>query len=391
MPSGDPSLAIQAGVPLAPLTTLGIGGSAEWFIRATTIEEVVAAHEWCRRRAVAFSVMGGGSNLVIADGGVRGLVLQIAIGGIDFSRRGETTVLRVGAGEPWDAVVAAAVSRGLQGVECLSGIPGTVGGTPVQNVGAYGQEVAGTISQVTALDRETGEVGTLRGADCRFGYRTSRFKGDDVGRFVICEVTYELSDAAPTVTYPDLVGLLKRQGIRSPKVADVRAAVLSIRQSKGMVVDAADPDTRSVGSFFMNPVVDRSCLERITVGTYYLDGTLTVGMERGSFGFPTPDGRVKVPAAFLLERAGFRKGYGSGSVGLSSKHPLAIVNRGGATARDVVALARQIKQRVADRFEIRLQTEPTFVGFGDDADVAYLLDNTAAEGARHGTVCRPSE
>jgi len=219
LPSGDRPLAIQAGVPLAPLTTLGIGGSAEWFIRATTIEEVVAAHEWCRERAVPFNVMSGGSNLVVADSGVTGLVLQIALGGIDVSSRGDAGLLRVGAGEPWDAAVDAVVSRGLQGVECLSGIPGSTGGTPVQNVGAYGQEVADTIATITALDRQSGEVRTLRGTDCRFGYRTSRFKSDDVGRFVVCDVTYELNHEPPTMWYPDTMHVIERGGIRSTNVA----------------------------------------------------------------------------------------------------------------------------------------------------------------------------
>ena len=369
MPSGEQPLAIQTSVPLAPLTTLGIGGSAEWFIRATTIKEVVDAHEWCRERAVPFNVMGGGSNLVVADGGVKGLVLQVAIGGVDVSSRGDTTLLRVGAGEPWDAAVAVVVSRGLHGVECLSGIPGSTGGTPVQNVGAYGQEVADTIAAVTVLDRQSGEVGKLRGTDCGFGYRTSRFKTEDVGRFVVCEVTYELNHEPPTVRYPDLAHFIERRDIRSPNVADVREAVLLIRRMKGMVLDATDSDTRSVGSFFMNPIVETSHHGKLGAATGPAPG------------FALPTGRVKVPAAWLIEQAGFGKGYRSGAVGLSSKHPLAIVNRGGATARDVVALARQIKQRVADRFDVRLRPEPTFVGFGDDADVAYLLDSAAAEAA----------
>jgi len=367
LPSGEPPLTIQARVPLAPLTTLGVGGSAEWFMRATTIEDVVAAHEWCRDRDVTFTVMGGGSNLVVADGGAAGLVLQIAIGGIDVRSHGEAALLRVGAGEPWDAAVAAVVSMGLQGVECLSGIPGSTGGTPVQNVGAYGQEVGDTIATVTALDRQSGEVTALRSEDCRFGYRTSRFKSDDIGRFVVCEVTYELNHEPPTVRYPDLVHAIERRGIRSPNVADVRDAVLFVRRTKGMVLDASDSDTRSVGSFFMNPIVDASHHGRLR------------SAAGPAPGFALPTGQVKVPAAWLIEQAGFVKGHRSGKVGLSSKHPLAIVNRGEATAHDVVALARRIKQRVADRFEIWLRPEPTFVGFGDDADVAYLLDNAAAE------------
>ena len=299
MPSADQPAGMETGVSLAPLTTLGVGGRARWFVRATTVEDVVATHTWCRERAVPFSVIGGGSNLVVADEGVTGLVLQIAIGGIDFGRQGDATVLRVGAGEPWDTVVAAAVSKGFQGVECLSGIPGSTGGTPVQNVGAYGQEVSDTIAQVTVLDRESGEVETLRGTDCRFGYRTSRFKSDDVGRFVVCEVTYELRHAHPTVTYPDLVDLLERRGVGSPSVADVRDAVLSIRRTKGMVLDASDPDTRSVGSFFMNPIVDARHHARLA------------SVAGGAPGFALPSDRIKVPAAWLIEHAGFSKGHGS--------------------------------------------------------------------------------
>jgi UDP-N-acetylmuramate dehydrogenase len=360
---------VQANVSLAPLTTLGVGGDASWFVRATTIEEVVAAHVWCRERAMPFSVIGGGSNLVIADDGVAGLVLQIALGGVSFNSQGDRMVIRAGAGETWDAVVTAAVSRGLAGLECLSGIPGSVGGTPVQNVGAYGQEVGDTIAEVRVLDRQSGEVGRLSGAECRFGYRTSRFKADDVARFVVCEVTYELRHEFPTVTYPDVVDLLERRGIHSPNVADVRDAVLSIRRKKGMVLDASDRDTHSVGSFFLNPIVDVRRHASLT------------SVAGPAPGFTLPGDRVKIPAAWLIDQAGFSKGFGSGPVGLSSKHPLAIVNRGGATARDVVTLAKRIKQTVADRFDIWLRPEPTFVGFAGDPDIAYLLDDAPADAA----------
>ncbi|NOT28306.1 MAG: UDP-N-acetylmuramate dehydrogenase [Acidobacteria bacterium] len=357
----DPPRGVQPDIPLAPSTTLGVGGSARWFLRATSAEEVASAYAWCRDRDVAFTVIGGGSNLVVADSGIDGLVVQIAIGGIDISERGKTTVVRAGAGEVWDTVVAAATGRGAQGLECLSGIPGTVGGTPVQNVGAYGQEVADSISEVTVLDCDSGEMGSLRGSECAFGYRTSRFKAGDAGRFVVCGVTYELTDRQPTVTYPDLIRVLERQGIRAPAVADVRAAVLSIRRSKGMVVDATDPDTRSVGSFFMNPIVDASHHARMASAAGHAPG------------YSMADGRTKVPAAWLIERSGFSKGYGAGPAGLSSKHPLAIVNRGGATARDVVGLARHIQQQVADRFDVWLKPEPTFIGFGDDDLVRNLV------------------
>lgn len=343
------------------MTTLGVGGHARWFMRATTVEDVAAAHGWCGDTGVPLVVLGGGSNVVVADRGVDGLVLQIAIGGVDFHPRGGTTALRLGAGEPWDDVVAAAVSRGLAGLECLSGIPGSAGGTPVQNVGAYGQEVSQTIAEVTVLDRQSGKVATLTSAECRFAYRMSRFKREDAGRFIVCDVLFELSPGPPTVTYPDVVSQLERSGVVSPALADVRDAVLAIRRRKGMVIDASDPDTRSVGSFFMNPVVDADRHARLAAA-----GTGPVP------GFVLPGGKVKIPAAWLIEQSGFARGYQSGAVGISSKHPLAIINRGAATARDVLALAARIKRQVADRFDIWLRPEPAFVGFEDDADVTFV-------------------
>lgn len=343
------------------MTTLGVGGNARWFMRATTVEDVAAAHRWCGDTGVPLFVLGGGSNVVVADRGVEGLVLQIAIGGVDFHPGGGKTALRLGAGEPWDDVVAAAVSRGLAGLECLSGIPGSAGGTPVQNVGAYGQEVAQTIAEVTVLDRRSGDVTTLSGAECKFAYRTSRFKREDAGRFIVCGVLFELRPGPPTVTYPDVVSHLERSGVVSPALADVRDAVLSIRRRKGMVIDASDPDTRSVGSFFMNPVVTADRHARLA--------SAATGPVPG---FVLPGGTVKIPAAWLIEQSGFARGYQSGTVGVSSKHPLAIINRGAATARDVLALAGRIKRQVADRFDIWLRPEPAFVGFGDDPDVVFL-------------------
>ena len=363
MPSAEQSIRPQAYVPLARMTTLGVGGPARWFMRATTVEDVAAARRWCGNAGIPLFVLGGGTNVVVADGGVDGLVLQVAIRGVDFRPRGGKTALRLGAGEPWDDAVAAAVSRGLAGLECLSGIPGSVGGTPVQNVGAYGQEVAQTIAEVTVLDRQSGDVVTLGGAECRFGYRTSRFKREDEGRFVVCEVLFELSLGSPTVAYPDILRHLAHRGVVSPALADVRDAVLSVRRRKGMVTDPQDPDTRSVGSFFMNPVVDADRHAGL------------VSAAAGPVpGFVLQDGQVKIPAAWLVEQSGFARGYQSGAVGLSSKHPLAIVNRGAAAARDVVALAGLIKRQVADHFGIWLRVEPAFVGFGDDPDVAFLKE-----------------
>ena len=363
MPSAERDIRPMAHVPMAPMTTLGVGGRARWFTRATTVEDVAAARQWCGDAGVPLFVLGGGTNMVVADGGVDGLVLQVAIRGVDFRSRGTRTTLRLGAGEPWDDSVAAAVSRGLAGLECLSGIPGSVGGTPVQNIGAYGQEVAQTIAEVTALDRRSGDVVTLAGGECGFGYRTSRFKRKDADQFVVCEVWFELSPGPPTVTYPDVLRHLAHRGVASPALADVRDAVLSVRRRKGMVIDASDLDTRSVGSFFMNPVVDADRHAGL------------VSAAAGPVpGFVLQDGQVKIPAAWLIEQSGFARGYQSGAVGLSSKHPLAIVNRGAAAARDVVVLAGLIKRQVVDRFGIWLRAEPVFVGFGDDPDVAFLKE-----------------
>jgi UDP-N-acetylmuramate dehydrogenase len=354
------ALSIREHVSLAPFTTLGVGGDARWFARVSTSDEVRAADAWCRARGVTLTVLGGGSNLVIADEGIKGLVLQCDVHGIAFEDRDGVTRVRAGAGEDWDALVAGAVARDLVGVECLSGIPGTVGGTPVQNVGAYGQEVRQTVREVVAFDRTEGHVVRLPAASCGFGYRTSRFKHEDADRFVICEVIYELTRGEPTVTYPDLAAELARQGVRSPRAHDVRTAVLAVRRRKGMVLDASDPDTRSVGSFFMNPVVRADVHRQL--------GTPDVQAP----GFPMPEDRVKVPAGWLIERAGFAKGSAWGPVALSSKHPLAIVNRGGATAREIVRVAREIKQRVSERFGVWLMPEPTFMGFDQDPDLAFL-------------------
>jgi len=359
----DGTLRPAAGVPMASMTSLGVGGAARWFVRATTIDEVAAARRWCGDAGVPLCVLGGGTNMIVADGGVDALVLQVAIRGVDVRRQGSSTLLRLGAGEPWDDVVSVAVSRGLAGLECLSGIPGSVGGTPVQNVGAYGQEVAQTIRDVTAFDRESGEVVTLSGSECGFGYRTSRFKGEDEGRFIVCEVGLDLRAGPPTVAYPDVVGHLTRHGVTKPALVDVRNAVLAIRRHKGMVLDPADPDTRSVGSFFMNPVVDPARHAD-------LDSRATGRVP----GFVRSDGQVKISAAWLIEQAGFARGHQVGAVGLSTKHSLAIVNRGAAASREIVALAGAIKRRVIDRFGIWLCAEPSFVGFGGDPDVAFLKE-----------------
>ena len=366
----------REAVPLAPLSTLGIGGPARWFACATTAEHVVAASGWAAAQGVPLFVLGGGSNLVIADEGFDGLVLQMRARGMKAAPDGEDTIVSAGAGESWDELVEFAVNRDLAGIECLSGIPGTVGGTPIQNVGAYGQEVASVIERVDAVDRMQRESVRLSRSDCGFSYRMSRFKQHDAGRFVICEVAFRLRPgAAGTVAYPDVREFLSTLGIGSPDVRAVREAVLSIRRRKGMVIDADDPDTRSVGSFFMNPVVDRGTFDRIAAFVSSGADSPVRGADLPGPRIPhfmMQNGEVKLPAAWLIEQSGFGLGHVDGAVGLSTKHPLAIINRGGATARDVLRLARRIKAAVSDRFGITLRPEPVFVGFANDADVDYL-------------------
>ena len=346
---------LREQVALAPFTTLGIGGPARWFARATHVEHLLTAS---RSEGEPLLVLGGGSNLVISDEGFNGLVLQMAIGGVKTTRDGVDVIVTAGAGESWDALVESAVKQDLAGIECLSGIPGTVGGTPIQNVGAYGQEVATVIEWVAAYDRARQAAVRLSRDDCGFAYRMSRFKREDAGRFMISEVAFRLKPGAPpTVTYADVVDHLAQQNVECANVQHVRDAVLHIRRRKGMVLDAADSDTRSVGSFFMNPVVDRTTFERIAPAPHYL-------MDNDT---------VKIPAAWLIEQSGFARGYMDGAVGLSTKHPLALVNRGGATARDVLRLAHRIKLAVRQRFDVNLRPEPVFVGFSpDDDDVAFL-------------------
>jgi UDP-N-acetylmuramate dehydrogenase len=351
----------QENVALAPLSTLGIGGRARWFFRAQSTGDVAVAHEWAEGHGAPLFVLGGGSNVVISDDGVPGCVLRVDLRGVRLSTDGPDTVVSAAAGEPWDPLVHGLVDRGLAGLECLSGIPGSVGGTPIQNVGAYGQEVSDTIEHVTVYDRVGAATISLSARECEFAYRSSRFKGADANRFVVCGVAFRVRHGGPATAYPDVRAFLEHAGRREPTLGDVRQAVLAIRRRKGMVIDAADPDTRSVGSFFMNPIVDQERREAIA---------RAAGAEPPAFSMG--DGRLKVPAAWLIERSGFRKGHVEGAAGISTKHPLALVNRGGATARDILRLACRIKQGVVERFEVWLRPEPVFVGFTADPDLDFL-------------------
>ena len=361
MASPSPSIVMRERVPLQQLSTIGVGGPARWFARADANDDVLAIHQWSVDRDVPLFILGGGSNIIVSDEGFDGVVLSMAMSGLAMSDGSNGSVVTAGAGESWERLVDWAVAHDLSGVECLSGIPGTVGGTPIQNVGAYGQEVASVIERVTVFDRTRSAFAELSAADCGFSYRMSRFKAADAGRFIVCGVSFVLTRSTPTLSYPELVSEMERRGVTHPRPKDVREAVLTIRRRKGMVLDQSDPDTRSVGSFFMNPVVTVDDRERVA----------TLARDRVP-GFPAGEGRVKIPAAWLIERAGLRKGSGQGMVGLSSKHPLAIVNRGGATARDVVRFAVQVKQAVLDWCGVWLRPEPVFVGLDGDEDVEFL-------------------
>jgi UDP-N-acetylmuramate dehydrogenase len=335
---------------LADHTTLRLGGPAKDWVRATTEDALVDAVRRCDEAGEPVLVLAGGSNVVVADEGFAGTVVEVATTGVAADQEGDDptcsgVVVTVVAGESWEPFVAHAVERGWVGIEALSGIPGSVGATPIQNVGAYGQEISQTLASVRVWDRKLRGIRTFAAADCGFGYRTSRFKADP-GRHVVLEVTFQFrqGELGAPATYAELAGALGVEpGARAP-MADVRRAVLELRRSKGMVLDAADHDTWSAGSFFTNPVVPVESL------------------PEGAPSWPQPDGRIKTSAAWLIERAGFGKGYGEGAAQLSTKHTLALTNRGGATTADLLALAREIRDGIEQQFGIRLVNEPVLVG-----------------------------
>jgi UDP-N-acetylmuramate dehydrogenase len=304
-------------------------------------------------------VLGGGSNVVFPDAGFPGLVLRVAIGGLSIREDRDTAEVAAGAGVVWDDLVEETVRRGLSGVECLSGIPGLAGGTPIQNVGAYGQEVADVLTGVTCLARDSLERTTFDAAGCAFGYRTSRFKREDRDRHVVLGVTFRLRrNAVPALRYPELAGAVsaKADVSRLPPadaVRLVRETVLDLRRRKSMVLDPGDPNTRSVGSFFLNPVLSREAFAELERRWLAMGGSGTIPT------FPAPNG-VKVPAAWLVEQAGFQKGHRQDGAGISSRHALALVNLGGTTAQ-LLALAEAIERGVREKFGVRLDREPVVV------------------------------
>jgi UDP-N-acetylmuramate dehydrogenase len=348
----------QHDVPLAPLTTLRIGGPARRLVHASSEEELVALIREADADAEPLLLLAGGSNVVVADEGFEGTVVLVATRGVRIDEKDDGGALvRVAAGENWDALVERLVGEGLAGVECLAGIPGSVGATPIQNVGAYGQEVAATLVSVRVLDRHTGEVVELPAADCGLSYRSSRFKRS--GRHAVLEVALSLErspDSAP-VAYAELARMLGVRGGDRVPLADARAAVLELRRGKGMVLDAADHDTWSAGSFFTNPLLTREDFGELEQRVHE-----RLGDELVTPRFPEPDGRIKTSAAWLIERCGFARGDSRGPVAISGKHALALTNRGGGTARELVGFAREIAAGVRGELGVHLEPEPVLVG-----------------------------
>src|SRR5579863_2726287 len=346
---------ITENVPLAPMTTLKVGGSARFFVEANTIAEVSEAVAFSRSRNLPLFVLGGGSNVVISDAGWPGLVLKIGVTGINHRHGHDEVVFEAGAGEDWDKFVGLVVAHNCSGIECLSGIPGSVGGTPVQNVGAYGQEVANSIESVLALDLRDGQLHELCQEACGFSYRTSIFNTTERGRYIILQVNYALKHGGEAyIAYADLKRYFAGWN-KKPTLADTRDAVRKIRAGKGMLIVSGDEDCRSAGSFFKNPILSADEYERLTARA------AAKNLQIPSY--PALATQRKVSAAWLVEHSGFSKGYGNGSVGISRKHALAIVNRGNATAADIVAFKEDIQQRVEEIWGILLEPEPVLVDF----------------------------
>jgi UDP-N-acetylmuramate dehydrogenase len=333
---------------LAEHTTLQVGGAPDAWVVADTETELIEAVTACDRDGIPVLLLGGGSNMLVADEGFRGTVVEICTRGVALEQTTGEVTLDVAAGEPWDALVDRCVSEGWSGVEALSGIPGLVGATPVQNVGAYGQDMSQTVAVVRALDRRTGQVVAMSAADCGFGYRHSAFKSDP-DRWVVLSVGFRLATTGVgQVRYAELARALQVEVDGTCDVADIRAHVLALRRAKGMVLDEADPDTRSVGSFFVNPIV-----------TDEVSATIPGACPR----YPSTEG-VKLSAAWLIENSGITRGFRlapDAKASVSAKHTLALTNQSGASARDVIDLARVICERVEDSFGVTLRPEARLV------------------------------
>ena len=353
---GGGGASIRESVPLAPFTTFKVGGPSRYFFEASTESDLRAAIAWAYENGQKLFFLGGGSNLVVSDRGFNGLVIKINVQGIRHRHDGHHVYFDVGAGEDWDGFVAGAVAHNCSGIENLSGIPGTVGGTPVQNVGAYGQEVSETIESVRVLDLKTGTIEEIENAACGFAYRTSIFNSSERGRYVVLQVTYRLAvHGKPNLKYADLQKHFA--GKSEPSLAEIRDAVRAIRLSKAMLIVEGDEDCRSAGSFFKNPIVSEHQADEVAAFAR------SKGIDREPPRYPAEAGQVKLSAAWLVEQSGFPKGYGKGPAGISRRHTLAIVNRGGAMAADILKLKDEVKTGVRDAFGVELHPEPVMVGF----------------------------
>lgn len=348
-------LAIRRGVPLAPRTTLELGGAAEFFIEARDESTLASALAWSRTEGVPVTILGGGSNVIVPDEGVAGLVIVAAMRGIRRVEDGASVRVSVSAGEPWDDLVASLVSDGIAGVEALSGIPGSTGATPIQNVGAYGIEIGDVLESVRLVDRRDGAVRTFSRGDCELAYRDSRLKREP-DRYVVVEVVFALRRGAPAkARYAELERALPE----GPTLEAVRETVLRLRRAKSMVLDAADPNRRSAGSFFTNPIVPRATAEAV------VRTALDRGIVQDAAAVPRWDAdgdRVKLAAGWLIERSGVSKGERHGQVGISTAHALALVHHGGGSARELLALADDVKARVRGVFGVELEREPVVLG-----------------------------
>lgn len=351
---------ILENISLSPYTTLQLGGAAKYFCNCTSAEEIKEALEFAKKENLRTHILAGGSNTIFSDDGFDGLVVKVGLTGISFFDDEKDVLAVVKAGEEWEHFVATCVEKGYAGVECLSGIPGSVGATPIQNVGAYGQEVNDTIEEVTALETLTLKEKIFRNEECGFSYRQSRFKLQDSGKYIITEVTFRLKkNGRPTINYPEVKKIIEAS-VPLSSLADgresleaVRKVVLSLRKKKSMVIDPLDPNTKSVGSFFMNPVVSRS--QYLVISNQWKK--IGDGSEIPTFQF---ENKLKIPAAWLIEKSGFQKGYTNNNVGISERHTLALVNRGGTTSA-LLSLAKEIQDGVEKKFGIHLELEPVIV------------------------------
>ncbi len=350
-----PALKFQEFIPLAPFTTLRIGGAARFFCEVTTEAQLLEAVTFARQRNLALFVLGGGSNLLVSDSGFDGLVVHVAITTpTQTHSAGGNLDVTAAAGTEWNDFVLDICQQGISGVECLAGIPGSVGGTPVQNVGAYGQEVADTITHVRVLDLEALAFITLTHEQCRFAYRRSIFNTTHRNRYVVSQVTFRFDSAAtPKLTYADLQRHFARRD-PEPKPIDIYHAVREIRHAKGMLIVEGETDCRSVGSFFKNPIVPAAVLDQISRDLAIDPATIPH--------WPSGSGHIKLAAAWLLDRAGFHKGFVMGRAGISSRHTLALINRDHATFNDITALRDAIQREVHHSFNIQLEQEPVQLG-----------------------------